>query len=89
MQQKYILMHFVKQWCVLQEQVYILRQDKAAKAPPSILKVRPAVADVTLTVPVGTVHVGSTVVTVGAAGAAILFIVAVVAAETQPPAFSL
>ena len=53
-----------------------------------MLKVKPAVAEVIVIVPVGTAHVGSTVFRVGAVGATGAAATVVVAsAEIQPAAF--
>ena len=60
----------------------------AANAAPSRLNVSPAVADVTVIVPVATVQVGSTCVNVGAVGVAgCAAIVMLAAGDVQPAAF--
>src|SRR4029453_17049823 len=59
-----------------------------ANAPPSKLKVSPAVAEVIVIVPVATVQVGSPVWVTGAAGApGAAATVALASAEIQPAAF--
>jgi hypothetical protein len=53
-----------------------------------MLKFNPAIAEVTVIIPVASVHVGCVTVTVGAAGVGgCAFIVATVAEETHPAAF--